>query len=89
MLVNSIEIMNIEGVTANSAKAILHNLFSFGLLTDIALKVQEVSWEKNIVLLNDSTQLLRKVISGNDSPFVYEKMGSVYRHFMLDEFQDT
>jgi len=89
LLVSSIECMNTEGVLANTAKSILANLFSFGLLTDIALKVQEVSKEKNIVLLNDSTQLLRKVIAGSDSPFVYEKMGSVYRNFMLDEFQDT
>ena len=89
LLVNSIEIMKTEGVAANSAKAILANLFSFGLLTDIALKVQEVSKEKNLVLLNDSAQLLRRVIAGTDSPFVYEKMGSVYRNFMLDEFQDT
>jgi len=89
LLVRSIDLMKTEGILANTAKAILANLFSFGLLTDIALKVQEVSKEKNLVLLNDSTQLLRKVISGSDSPFVYEKMGSVYHHFMLDEFQDT
>jgi len=89
LLVSSIELMNTEGVFANTAKAILANLFSFGLLTDIALKVQEVSKEKNLILLNDSTQILRKVIAGSDSPFVYEKMGSVYRNFMLDEFQDT
>ncbi|MEI6138168.1 MAG: UvrD-helicase domain-containing protein [Mariniphaga sp.] len=89
LLVSSIEIMKTDGVAANSAKAILANLFSFGLLTDIALKVQEVSKEKNLVLLNDSAQLLRRVIAGTDSPFVYEKMGSVYRNFMLDEFQDT
>ena len=89
LLVKSIELMKTEGVLANTARAILANLFSFGLLTDIALKVQSVSKEKNLVLLNDSTQILRKVIAGSDSPFVYEKMGSVYRSFMLDEFQDT
>ncbi|HEY3389705.1 MAG TPA: UvrD-helicase domain-containing protein [Prolixibacteraceae bacterium] len=89
LLVSSIELIKTEGVFANTAKAILANLFSFGLLTDIALKVQEVSKEKNLILLNDSTQILRKVIAGSDSPFVYEKMGSVYRNFMLDEFQDT
>lgn len=89
LLVSSIELMETEGVTANTAKAILTNLFSFGLLTDIALKVQEVSKEKNLILLNDSTQILSKVIEGSDSPFVYEKMGSIYRNFMLDEFQDT
>ena len=89
LLGNSIELMRTDGIIANTAKAILANLFSFGLLTDIAMKVQEVSREKNLVLLNDTTQLLRKVISGSDSPFVFEKMGSVYRNFMLDEFQDT
>ena len=89
LLGNSVELMKTDGITANTAKAILANLFSFGLLTDIARKVQEVSKEKNLVLLTDSSQLLRKVISGSDSPFVYEKMGSVYRNFMLDEFQDT
>jgi len=89
LLVSSIELMKTEGVFANTAKAILANLFSFGLLTDIALKVQEVSKEKNLILLNDSTQILRKVIAGSDSPFVYEKMGSVFQNFMLDEFQDT
>lgn len=81
--------MNTVGVTARSASLILSNLFSFGLLTDIALKVSEISKEKNIVLLNDSAHLLYRVITGNDSPFVYEKMGSVYHNFMLDEFQDT
>ena len=89
LLCTSLEIMNTEGILANTADAILTNLFSFGLLTDIALKVQEVSKEKNIVLLNESAQLLSKVILGSDSPFVYEKMGSVFRTFMLDEFQDT
>jgi ATP-dependent exoDNAse (exonuclease V) beta subunit len=89
LLITSVALMQSEGILANSAKAILANLFSFGLLTDIALKVKEVSKEKNLVLLNDSTRILRKVIAGSDSPFVYEKLGSVYRHFMLDEFQDT
>ncbi len=89
LLSDSISLIQTDGILANTAKVIMANLFSFGLLTDIALKVQEVSREKNLVLLNDSTQLLRKVISGSDSPFVYEKMGSVYQNFMLDEFQDT
>jgi ATP-dependent exoDNAse (exonuclease V) beta subunit len=29
------------------------------------------------------------VISDSEAPFVYEKTGSVYNHFMIDEFQDT
>lgn len=42
-----------------------------------------------MMLLNDSGHLLMRVIGDQDAPFVYEKMGEVYHHFMLDEFQDT
>jgi ATP-dependent helicase/nuclease subunit A len=89
LLKDSLLLISTDGIVANTAQVILDDLFSFGLLTDIALKVQEVSKEKNVVLLTDSTQLLRNIITQSDTPFVYEKMGSAYRHFMLDEFQDT
>jgi ATP-dependent helicase/nuclease subunit A len=40
-------------------------------------------------LLSDVASLLAGVIGSNDAPFVYEKTGYFYRHFMIDEFQDT
>ena len=33
--------------------------------------------------------MLARLISGNDTPFVFEKAGTYYSHFMIDEFQDT
>ena len=33
--------------------------------------------------------MIGKIIEGNDTPFIYEKVGLIYHHFMLDEFQDT
>ena len=45
--------------------------------------------ENNTILLSDSGRIIGKIIDGNDTPFIYEKVGLVYRHFMLDEFQDT
>jgi len=45
--------------------------------------------EKGIVLISDSGHLLKDVIADSETPFVYEKTGSVYSHFMIDEFQDT
>ncbi|MEL6413294.1 MAG: UvrD-helicase domain-containing protein, partial [Bacteroidota bacterium] len=40
------------------------------------------------MLVSDTTLLLRKVIAENDTPFLYEKAGSFYKHFLIDEFQD-
>jgi ATP-dependent exoDNAse (exonuclease V) beta subunit len=73
----------------NSAQAILKNIYPFGLLGNIALKMKEVLSEANTVLLSDSGTLIGRIITGSDTPFIYEKVGLIYRHFMLDEFQDT
>ena len=39
--------------------------------------------------LDDSNTLLRNIIDKSDAPFVYEKLGVRFDHFLLDEFQDT
>ena len=45
--------------------------------------------EKNVLCLDESNTVLRDIIAGSDAPFVYEKLGVRYEHFLLDEFQDT
>jgi ATP-dependent exoDNAse (exonuclease V) beta subunit len=73
----------------DTASLILENFGSLALLTDIAKSISEINRERNQFLLSDTSQLLRAVIAGNEAPFIYEKAGTRYRHYMLDEFQDT
>lgn len=56
-----------------------------------ALKQQfdELLSEKNVLGLEDTNSILRDLISNTDAPFIYEKLGVQYQHFLLDEFQDT
>ncbi len=89
LLKYSIEVLIEELTRLNTAQAILKNIYPFGLLGNIALKIKEVLAESNSVLLSDSGRIIGKIIEGNDTPFIYEKVGMVYHHFMLDEFQDT
>jgi len=37
----------------------------------------------------DANFMLRETIGDNDAPFIYEKIGSYYKHIFIDEFQDT
>ncbi len=73
----------------NTASAIYRNIHAFGILNHISLRIREIVHEKNIFLLSDATYFLKKIIEGNPTPFVYEKAGNYFSHFMLDEFQDT
>ncbi|MBI5218954.1 MAG: UvrD-helicase domain-containing protein [Bacteroidia bacterium] len=73
----------------NSADCVAGFLYTLGILTDIAKRVKDYTDENNLFLISDSSKLLREIISDTDAPFVYEKTGNIYKHFMIDEFQDT
>lgn len=45
--------------------------------------------ENNLILLSDTTEILTGIISDDETPFVYERMGVELEHFLIDEFQDT
>jgi ATP-dependent exoDNAse (exonuclease V) beta subunit len=72
-----------------TAKQILQNIYSMGLLADMANNIAALSAEENVMTIGDSLYLLFKMVNGNDTPFIYEKTGAFFRSFMLDEFQDT
>ena len=72
-----------------TARLIVNQLYTLGILVDLRKTVKELCREKGIVLISDSGHLLKDVIADSETPFVYEKTGSVYSHFMIDEFQDT
>ncbi len=72
-----------------TARTIFKNIYSFGVLTDIYIKIREITANKNIFLLSDATLFLKRLIGNNDAPFIFEKAGNNFNHFMLDEFQDT
>jgi ATP-dependent exoDNAse (exonuclease V) beta subunit len=73
----------------HTAQQISQNIYSMGLLADIANEVAALSADENIMTISDSLYFLFKLINGNDTPFIYEKTGAFFRSFMLDEFQDT
>ncbi len=84
----------IEYISNNSeqyftALVVLKQLRMLGILTDLKEEIKLLLHEKGILQMSDSNLLLSKIIGHSDSPFIYEKTGSYYNYFMLDEFQDT
>ena len=72
-----------------TAEVILQRINQFGILNNIQREIQTICREQNVMLLADTTELLNRVIDGNDTPFIYEKIGTQLNYIMLDEFQDT
>ena len=87
--VKAVETYNNEIGAYNTTSQILSNFYTLGIITDISHDLHQYTAEENIMLLADSGKLLHEIIAGNEAPFIYEKTGNTYQHFMIDEFQDT
>ncbi len=72
-----------------AAKLVLSNIENLALLADLWAKVRELSRDEGFLLLSDSGHLLREFVKGSDAPFVFERVGTRFDCFMIDEFQDT
>lgn len=73
----------------NTAKLIKDNYRSFALLSDLQEKVKDICDKENIMVLSKTKDILSEFIDDNNAPFIYEKVGNRYDHYMIDEFQDT
>ncbi len=73
----------------NSAKIILKNLNTLGVLSYLDSKIKALTHDQNTMLISDANMLVNKIIDGSDTPFIFEKTGVYKDNFMIDEFQDT
>ena len=73
----------------NTALVLDSQLYGLGVAAELDRTFRELMKEKNVLCIDDSNTILRDIIDGSDAPFVYEKLGVRYEHFLLDEFQDT
>lgn len=70
-------------------KEILKNLNNLSLLNHLLTLVEQIKSEENILLISDFYQKIAAIITEEPVPFIYERLGVRYEHFLLDEFQDT
>ena len=64
-------------------------LYGLGVAREFLIEYDALLKERNVLPLDESNALLRSIIDGSDTPFVYERTGTRYHHYLLDEFQDT
>ncbi len=84
-----VEFERANQLDVQSAREILRNFYAFGLLAHITRKLKAYQEKNNLMLLSDAPQFLNGIINESDTPFIYEKVGSFYRNYLIDEFQDT
>ena len=73
----------------NTIQALSKNLNAFGVFGNLLNELRDLKEEEGILLISDVNDFLKGITSDNEAPFIYEKIGNQYQHFLIDEFQDT
>ncbi|MDP2160306.1 MAG: UvrD-helicase domain-containing protein, partial [Flavobacterium sp.] len=69
--------------------AFLKNLNPLSLLNKVSQELQKIQEEQNILSIAEFNSIIHEKIQNQPAPFIYERMGERYKHFFIDEFQDT
>lgn len=70
-------------------KAFLKNITPLSLLNTVSNELKKIQSEQNVLSITEFNALIHREIQNQPAPFIYERLGERYRHFFIDEFQDT
>lgn len=68
---------------------VLKNITPLSVINLVNQEIETIKEEKNILPISEFNSLINKEIKNQPAPFIYERLGEKYRHFFIDEFQDT
>jgi ATP-dependent exoDNAse (exonuclease V) beta subunit len=70
-------------------KAFLKNITPLSLLNTVSNELTKIQQEQNILSISEFNAIIHREIQNQPAPFIYARLGERYRHFFIDEFQDT
>lgn len=65
------------------------NFYNMALLQYVAQQMKVLMSAQQQIRISEFNQLISQLVQGEQAPYIYERLGIRYEHFLLDEFQDT
>ena len=69
--------------------AFYKNLTPLSVLNAINQELNSIKLDQNKMLISEFNSIISNEIKNQPTPFIYERLGEKFRHYFIDEFQDT
>ena len=70
-------------------ETLLRNVNALSLINSIYKEYTSLQVEKNVLPISEFNSRIHNQIKDQPAPFIYERLGEKYKHYFIDEFQDT
>ena len=68
---------------------IRQQLYPMSVLVEMKSRLEVIKKDRNILPIAEFNRIISTIVSEEPVPFIYERIGEKFRHYMIDEFQDT
>lgn len=69
--------------------SIRNNYHNMWLLQLLAVRLEAMRKNDSLIRISEFNRLIGQLVQNEEAPFLYERLGNRYDHYLLDEFQDT
>ena len=70
-------------------KNVYKNIVPLTVLNAIQQEVKRIELDRDQLSISEFNSIISNEIKNQPAPFIYERLGEKYRHYFIDEFQDT
>lgn len=70
-------------------KGLYRNITPLSVLNAIQNELTALKDEQNKMLISEFNKIISNEIKDQPTPFIYERLGEKFKHYFIDEFQDT
>jgi len=67
----------------------IKQFYLLSILRELAIYMEDIREKDAIIRISEFNKLVAELVKDEEAPFIYERLGNRFRHFFLDEFQDT
>lgn len=78
-----------EASSARLHAMILNEIFSMALLNEISGIIDSIRNEHHLMHISEFNRRVAEIVFHEPAPFIFERLGEKYHHYLIDEFQDT
>ncbi len=68
---------------------VLKSFVPLAMISEINNRINEIKNNQGVLFVNDFNRIISKNIKHQPAPFIYERLGEKFKHYFIDEFQDT
>ena len=65
------------------------NFYNLALLKYISKELKDYQEREKLIGIYEFGQMIAELLSKENTMYIYERLGTRYKHYLLDEFQDT